>query len=138
MRVAAENLVWDTVDSSSATYTSTSGDTSNTALYSGPIALRHLSGYAIQLNIASGTPTGTFKLQGSCSNPRITGNGSYPNNASAMVWDDIAGSSITYSASGHHTWNADDVNYLWVRVVWTESGSSSGSVTGTFYGKGPT
>jgi len=138
MRVAAENLVWDTVDSSSATYASTSGDTSNTALYSGPIALRHLNGYAIQLNIASGTPTGTFKLQGSCSNPRITGNGSYPNDASAMVWDDLSGLTSVYAAAGHNMWNVDGAGYLWVRVVWTETPGSSGSVTGTFYGKGAT
>lgn len=136
MRVVSEPLVWDTAESSSATYTSTSGDTSASALYSGPISLRHLDGYAIQLNIASGTPTGTFKLQGSCSNPRITGNTSYPNDASAMVWDDLSGLTSVYAAAGHNLWNVTGAQYLWVRVVWTETPGSSGSVTGMFYGKG--
>lgn len=142
MRVGKSPLAWDTVQSSSATYLSggeprTSGDLSNATLYSAPIRLDHISKYSIQLSVTGAGPTGSFVLQGSNSNPADTGTGMVPGgDASAMVWTPIAGSTATFTVADNHVWNADGVGYRWVRVVWAESGTATGTVVGEFVGKG--
>jgi hypothetical protein len=91
-----------------------------------PIYLGHIAQYAIQL-VFTGTPGGNFKLQ--CSNDPGSINSAtrtmQPYNVTN--WTDILDSAQTISAAGNHTWNAENVGYLWVRVVWTQT-SGSGSL----------
>lgn len=122
-----------TFSTDQATYTP-SGDISSAALYSAPISLRHIEGYAIQLVTTGATVTGAFKLQASVSDPNVT-NTNVPD-ATAMNWTDIDGSSTTVTVAGSLVWNAQGVGYPWVRVVWTESGTAAGAVTGRVHGKG--
>lgn len=131
MRVQNTALSWST---DQATYTA-SGDISNAALYSTPVLLRHIDNYAIQIVTTGATVTGAFKLQASNSDPAIPDAG-IPS-ASEMNWTDIDGSSVTFTAAGSFIWNAQGVGYQWVRVVWTESGTAAGAVTGRIHVKGP-
>jgi hypothetical protein len=88
-----------------------------------PIWLGHIAQYAIQL-VFSGTPDGSFKLQ--CSNdPGIINAQSKEEQSKGVVnWTDIAGSTQLITASGDLTWNAENVGYQWVRVVWTFTAST--------------
>lgn len=131
MRVFNSPLTWST---DQATYTA-SGDISNATLYSVPLLLRHIDNYSIQLVTTGATVTGTFRLQASNSDPDIPQAG-YPA-ASGMSWTDIDGSSQTVTTAGSLVWNAMGAGYQWVRVVWTESGTAAGSVTGRAHGKAP-
>lgn len=92
-----------------------------------PVYLGHIAQYAIQL-VFTGTPGGNFKLQ--CSNDAGHPNAQSKSEQSEDVvnWTDIADSAQAISAAGNHTWNAENVGYLWVRVVWTQT-SGTGSLT---------
>lgn len=129
-------LKWST--NGTATY-ATSGDISNANLYSTPVSLDQLTAYAIQLVTTGAAVTGTFKLQASNDLPDRedpdTGLSINPAPAS-MNWTDIDGSSTTVAAAGTVVWNASNVGYRWVRVVWTEGAASTGNVTGRVNGKG--
>lgn len=86
-------------------------------------------GYSIQAEW-TGTPTGTFKLQ--CSDdPVPQGPLSTPLTGAAPTnWTDVADSSQAVSAAGNYTWNVSNVQYTWVRLVYTDG--SSGMSTATF------
>lgn len=131
MRVFNAALTWST---DQATYIA-SGDLSNSALYSVPMFLRHIDTYSIQIVTSGATVTGTFKLQASNDDPTIPQAG-YPA-ASSMNWTDVDSSSQTVTTAGSVVWNALGAGYQWVRVVWTESGTAAGSVTGRIHGKAP-
>jgi hypothetical protein len=138
MRVANGSLVWapdaSDYDADNNGVNDISGDISNAALYSNPVSLRHLNQFSIQCVLAGATVTGSLKLQCSNSNPDYAGR-AFPT-ATSMNWTDVDGSSQAFTAAGNVTWNAQGVGYLWVRVVWTESGTAAGTITGTFNGKG--
>ncbi len=101
------------------------------------VPLYQIFGYAIQL-VFTGTPTGSFKLQGSCD--------PVPQAAQAAIspysvtnWTDISGSSQSVTAAGSIIWNAEDTMYNYVRVVYTDtsSGASTAIITvSTFNGRG--
>ena len=92
-----------------------------------PIYLGHIAQYAIQL-VFTGTPNGNFKLQ--CSNDAGHPNAQSKVEQSADVvhWTDVLDSAQAIVAAGNHTWNAENVGYLWVRVVWTQT-ASTGTLT---------
>lgn len=92
-----------------------------------PVWLGHIAQYAIQI-VFTGTPSGDFKLQ--CSNDpgHIDGQTKAVQARNITNWTDITGSSITVSAAGDITWNAENVGYLWVRVVYTRT-AGTGSLT---------
>ena len=103
--------------------------------------LENAVGYAIQL-VITGTPTGTFKLQGSCDpvpNPSLTFGASGAVTYTPTNWTDL-GISDAVSAAGSILWNESDlVAYNYVRVVYTDgsSGASTAVLTvSTFNGKG--
>lgn len=118
-------IAWST---DQATYTA-SGDISNSALYSRPLRLRQVDVYSLQIVTTGATVTGTFKLQASNDAPESTAH-------SSMSWTDIDGSSQTVTTAGSVVWNAFGAGYEWVRIVWTESGTAAGSVTGRQVAKG--
>lgn len=89
--------------------------------------LGHIAQYAIQL-VFTGTPGGNFKLQASNDSGSIDSAGSSMQVSGISNWTDIAGSAVTVSAAGDVMWNAENVGYNWVRVVWTQT-SSTGSLT---------
>lgn len=105
----------------------------NANINSTAMQLRNMTGYNIQAEFTS-APTGTLKLQASC-DPEEFGP---PNNIAPSNWTDIANSSIAISTSGNYMWNVSDVQYNWVRLVYTDgsSGSSTALLTATFNGKG--
>lgn len=134
MRVGQGPLLWTTSTSAAASAYTTTGDISNAALYSSPFLLAHLENYAIQLVTTGATVTGAFKLRGSNSDPYVP-EGGFPTVAS-FDWTDIDLSSTTVTTAGSLMWNASGVGYRWVQVVWTESGTAVGSVSGRAHGKG--
>ena len=99
----------------------------NTGIMSQAIELSRIYGYSIQA-VYTGTPTGTLKLQGS-SDP--SGDVASPPNATNIPvnWSDILNSSQAVSAAGNFMWNVSDVQYNWVRLVYTDgSGGSSTAI----------
>jgi hypothetical protein len=122
-------LTWST-SSSGTTFTS-SGDISNANLYSKPFRLENFTGYSAQIVYTGGAVTGAFKLQGSNDQEDSQNDAWLPTN-----WTDIDTSSTTVAAAGSTIWNATNVFYRWVRVVWTEGAASTGAVTGRIQGQG--
>lgn len=113
----------------------------NTTINSLAMQLENMVGYSIQI-VFTGTPTGSFKLQGSCdpvpkANLVVGANGvvTYtPTN-----WTDVADSTFTVTAAGNVEWNSNNVFYTYVRVVYTDasSGASTAIITvASFVGKG--
>lgn len=80
-----------------------------------PILLEHIQMAAVQV-FFTGTPNGTFKLQGSCTPVQ--------NNGVAPDWSDIAGSSIAITGAGDIIYNITDIGYDQMRLVYTRSGGT--------------
>ena len=103
--------------------------------------LENSYGYSIQL-VITGTPTGTFKLQGSC-DPVPAPSQMFGANGVVTYtptnWTDIANTSDAVSAAGSLLYNLEGTFYNYVRVVYTDgsSGSSTAVLTvSTFNSKG--
>lgn len=90
--------------------------------------------------IATGTPTGTIRLQ--ASNDPETNDTQYntTNNLPPSVvptnWVDIADSDFALTAAGTTLWNVRDVGYNYVRVAYTDGsgGTSAATMRVTFTG----
>lgn len=108
----------------------------NTTITSAPLQIQNLFGFSIHV-VFTGTPTGTFKLQGS-NDPLYDGPpSSQP--ATPTNWSDIDDSSEGVSAAGDFMWNVTDAMYNWVRLIYTDgsSGASTAVITSAiFNGKG--
>ena len=106
----------------------------NATINSSAVPLLQTWFYAIQV-VFTGTPTGTFKLQGSCDPiPQARVEVQTPTN-----WSDIINSSIAVSAAGNLMWNVSEIGYNYVRVVYTDTsgGTSTAIITVcNFNGKG--
>jgi hypothetical protein len=106
----------------------------NTTINSAPVPLYQTFAYAIQV-VFTGTPTGTFSLQGSCDPiPQARVEEIVPTN-----WSTIINSSISVSAAGNLMWNVAEIGYNYVRVVYTDTsgGTSTAIITAAnFNGKG--
>lgn len=85
--------------------------------------------YNIQI-VYTGTPTGTFKLQGSSDNSAtMTAAGQVP--YQPVHWTDVKDSSQAVTTSGSVMWNVEWASYNFVRVVYTDSsgGTSTAIIT---------
>jgi hypothetical protein len=109
----------------------------NTTLNSKAMQIQNQLFYAIQI-VWTGTPTGTFKLQGSADNSAtLTAAGQVP--YTPTNWTDIPSSSEAVAAAGSYMWNESFQAYNFVRVVYTDGsgGSSTATITAsTFNAKG--
>lgn len=136
MQAQSDAIKWST--NGTATY-GTSGDISNSNLYSTPVRLDRCAGYSFQIVTTGAAVTGTFKLQFSLSAPdREDPDTALPQNPApaSMTWTDVPSSSQTVAAAGDVGWIVADAYYPWVRVVWTEGAACTGAVTGRVYVKG--
>lgn len=109
----------------------------NAALTSITIPLYQIYGYAVQV-VFTGTPTGTFSLNGSC-DPVPQAAQAAPGVYTAKNWTAIPNSSVSVSAAGNILLNVTDVMYNYVQLVYadTSGGSSTAVLTvSTFNGKG--
>lgn len=122
MRVANEDLITEAVDLSA-----------NAELR--PIWLGHIAQYAIQL-VFTGAPQGNFKLQASNDKGDVNAASRANQDVGIVNWTDVAGSPATVSAAGNIMWNAENVGYNWVRVVWTQTGGSGSLDSAKIYVKG--
>lgn len=114
------------------------GTVMNATINSTAIPLYQMYGYSIQL-VFTGTPTGSFKLQGSADPVPQAGSPSITAQPVPTNWTDIANSSNMVAAAGSVMYNVSEVMYNYVRVVYTDtsSGSSTAVITvSTFNGKG--
>ena len=92
----------------------------NTTVHSSPVNLNQIFMYAIQ-GIITGTPTGTFTLEGSC-DPN-SGN-IFPTN-----WTTIDNSSKAVAAAGTFIYSVSDSAYNWARLAYADgSGGESSAV----------
>lgn len=93
----------------------------NTTITSPAIPLEQIFGYAVQASFTA-TPTGTAKLQASV-DPVIS---SEPGEKQPTHWDDIPASVTIFNSAGTFTWNVSEVQYTWVRIIYTDgSGGTS-------------
>lgn len=90
---------------------------------SNAIWLAHIVNYSIQVTV-TGSPNGTFKLQGS--NDYGAKDSQNPNIAN---WADLSIDQAV-TASGSYMLSDSDCGYRWVRLVWTDSSSAGGSEIG--------
>jgi hypothetical protein len=110
------------------------GTVMNTTLNGQAVSLQKIYNFSIQI-VFTGTPTGSFKLQGSNDSYAIPAN-TNPN--LPVNWTDVANSSFTVSAAGNVMWDYGMCGFDYVRVVYTDtsSGSSTAIITvSTFNGK---
>lgn len=79
----------------------------------------NMMGVAVQV-VVTGTPTGTFSLQGS--NDAITNSDPtyVPTN-----WTTLSSSNTAFSAAGVALWNVPDMYFTWIRLVYTDGSSGS-------------
>lgn len=105
---------------------STSGATSFNSL---AYPLNQVFGFAIQA-VITGSVTGTAKLQVSC-DPITRSNVTYqPTN-----WTDYTGSDQSIAGAGTAVWNVADVEFTWVRLVYT-SVSGTGNISANINTRG--
>lgn len=112
MRIGALDLAFNTTDMSQASCTSSWVDVQPNSMF------------FIQVKY-TGSPVGTLVLQ--ASNDKVV--------ASTMDDTTTYNSTIAVSGPGNDAWNVDGIGFQWVRVVYTRT-SGSGTLTGTFNGKG--
>jgi hypothetical protein len=116
MRTKNENLL--EVDGSAV-----SGDLSSSKNLK-PVWLGHIVLFSAQL-VFTGTPAGSFKLQGSNDLGNPNASGESQRYANVTNWTDIADSEQTISAAGNHLYEVRDASYNWIRIVWTASGAGT-------------
>jgi hypothetical protein len=107
MRVKNEDLTISSVDLQSN-------------ITSDPLWLSHIVNYSIQATV-SGTPNGTFKLQGS-----NDFGGKDSSSAIIANWADLSIEQAV-TAAGSYILQDKDCGYKWVRLVWTDSSSGASS-----------
>ena len=94
------------------------GTVMNATIDSIALGVPQMFGAAVQIEF-TGTPTGSFKLQAS-SDPYVA-------NPTALQapsnWTDVADSTFTVSAAGNVMWNVSDIQYNWLRVVYSDTSS---------------
>ena len=105
----------------------------NATINSMAMQLLEMWGYSIQITFA-GTPTGSFKLQGSDdpvpkANLVIGANGAVI--YTPVYWSDIANSTFAVTAAGNVAWDVVTTAYNYVRVVYsdTSDGASTATIT---------
>ena len=94
------------------------GTVMNATIDSIALGVPQMFGAAVQIEF-TGTPTGNFKLQASA-DPWVA------NPTAAQVptnWTDVADSTFTVSAAGNVMWNISDIEYNWLRVVYSDTSS---------------
>lgn len=91
-----------------------------------PVHIGQSAIVAVQL-VYTGTPAGSFKLQGSCDkgNPNAQARSSTSQQAGVTNWTDLGVSSGAISAAGSTLFNVIDPGYNWIRVVWTKTGAGT-------------
>ena len=105
----------------------------NTNLQSRAMQIGNYIGYAIQV-VFTGTPTGTFSLQGSNDEVLNKAFNYQPTN-----WTTLSNSSNAVSGPGSFIWNIQEPYYTWVKLVYTDgSGGASTAIltVSTFNAKG--
>ena len=89
------------------------------------IWLGHIANFAIQIIFTGSTPSGAFKLQASCDEPKKGD----PSATSVVNWTDISGSNQAVTAAGDHMYTIENAGYTFVRLVWTDTSSTAGTIT---------
>lgn len=101
--------------------------TDTNVLTSNPIRIDQIYGFAVQV-VFTGTPVGTFKLQGSCDSTSRQTQVSNGGPDTVANWTDIADSSQSVSGAGSSMYNVVGAMYNYVRLVYTNT-SSTGTIT---------
>lgn len=116
MRVANDNLL--TLDGAAV-----SSSLASSRNYK-PIWLGHMQNFSVQCTY-TGTPSGTFKLQGSDDVGQVNSQSEANQSTGVTHWTDIADSSVVVAAAGDFMINYQNCGFEWVRLVWTASGAGT-------------
>lgn len=100
-----------------------SGQSMAASFESDPISVLPFIGYSISC-VFTGSPVGTLKIQVSNDTEDAPTN-----------WDDLDDSSVSISAAGSETYIVAEVEYSFIKLVYTRS-SGSGTFGAKFTGKG--
>lgn len=96
--------------------TLSSTDLDEASITSSAVNVEHISQFAVQV-VTSGTHTGTLKVQASCDEKAPTN------------WSDIPDATEAVSDGAAYLINVVDAGYNWVRVVYTKSAFTDGTIT---------
>lgn len=96
--------------------TLSSTDLNQASITSSAVSVDHISQFAVQV-VTTGTHTGTLKVQASC------------DEKSPSNWTDVPNATATVSDGAAYLINVVDAGYNWVRVVYTKSAFTNGSIT---------
>lgn len=116
MRVANDNLL--TLDGAAV-----SSSLASSRNYK-PIWLGHIQNFSVQC-VYTGTPNGTFKLQGSDDVGQVNSQSEANQSTGVTHWTDIADSSVVVAAAGDFMINYQNCGFEWVRLVWTAAGAGT-------------
>lgn len=89
-----------------------------------PIWLGHIEHFSVQATY-TGTPNGTFKLQGSNDVGNINAQSEAQQSTGVTHWTDIEDSDIVVAAAGDFMINFQNCGFEWVRLVWTAAGAGT-------------
>ena len=93
-------------------------------IVSEPIWVGHIANIALQISYSGASIAGNFKLQGSCDKQAVR-----VADSTVAVWSDLSGTTSAAAASGGDVlWNLENIGYSFVRLVWTDTSTSSGSI----------
>lgn len=96
------------------------------------ITLENIYTFAIQA-VFTGSPNGALSIEGSCDQGKNPVNAS-SDGAGIVNWTQVANTSVT--TSGTVMMNVVGAGYKWMRLVWTDSSSSTSTITARVNSKG--
>lgn len=110
----------------------TAGDATASPLNSSKIDCRQVYSLSLVLTSSSGSNAGAIKLQGSND---ICAFGNVAENFTPTTWVDLPSTMVdgsgTVASGAAVTLSVKQLNYAWVRAVWTPSGGAAGTITAT-------
>lgn len=89
-----------------------------------PVWLGHIINFSVQATY-SGTPNGTFTLQGSDDLGNINAQSEANQTSGVVHWTTIADSDVVVAAAGDFMINYQNCGFEWVRLVWTAAGAGT-------------
>lgn len=126
MRTANTTLTWAGALTKSVAATAT-GD---------PFPVKNMTLVSVTLAVTGGTsPTGTFKLQG-CNDAGDAQTAGAAAIADLANWADIANATSAITTNGVTSISVADLAFRWVRVVFTYTSGTGGTVTARAQAKG--
>jgi hypothetical protein len=94
-----------------------------------PFYIGHMAMVAVQFVVTGNSPTGTFKIQGSCDEGKPNATAKANQYAGVENFSDILNAEKAITDEGTYSINVADPGYLWAKVVYTHTSGDGDSAT---------